>query len=75
MAQLSLLMEQYLLTLETSPDVGDSDDLEERALQMAMEETYQASGEKWQPWASNARSMRIGDIILIVDSDTVVPEV
>jgi len=43
--------------------------LEERALGMAVSET---NGEAW---AACGKSMRMGEIILIVDSDTVVPEV
>ncbi|KAH7890394.1 glycosyl transferase family group 2-domain-containing protein [Phlebopus sp. FC_14] len=50
------------------------EDLEERALQMAMEEVYQESECRYRPWAANARSIRIGPLILLVDSDTVVPE-
>ncbi|KAG8810640.1 hypothetical protein FRC17_002848, partial [Serendipita sp. 399] len=43
-------------------------DIEERALQMAVDET---NGEAW---AKGGRQMRVGEIILIVDSDTQVPE-
>ncbi|KAL4246764.1 Glycosyltransferase 2-like domain-containing protein [Abortiporus biennis] len=50
------------------------EDLEERALQMAIDETYEKSGGRWRPWAANGRAIRLGEIILIVDSDTVVPE-
>ncbi|KAI0699989.1 hypothetical protein BC835DRAFT_1255113, partial [Cytidiella melzeri] len=50
------------------------DDVEERALQLAIEETFEESGRKYRPWASNAKSIRVGELILIVDSDTVVPE-
>lgn len=72
-------MEKHILALETADESTDEVDgeksLEERALDLAIEEIYQGNGQKWKPWASNARSLRIGDIILIVDSDTVVPEV
>jgi len=51
------------------------DDLEDKALDLAIEQIYQETGNKWKPWAKGARSMRIGDMILLVDSDTVVPEV
>lgn len=44
------------------------DSVEERALSIAVTET---NGEAW---ASCARSLRIGEIILLVDSDTQVPE-
>lgn len=77
LVQLSLLMEKHILALEASEKLEDrsSATLEERALDMAMEEMYELTGQKWKPWASNARSLRVGDIILLVDSDTVVPEV
>lgn len=75
--QLSLLMEKHILELEQSTEPhpeGEYDCIEDRALVMAIEEVYKNNGEKWRPWAQNARSLRIGEIILIVDSDTVVPE-
>ncbi|KAH9479119.1 hypothetical protein JR316_0007698 [Psilocybe cubensis] len=53
--------------------LGD-EDLEEKALGMAIEETWEESGRKWRPWAANGRATRIGEFVLIVDSDTVVPE-
>lgn len=59
----------------TSTDDTDLDiDIEERALQMALEETYEETGRRWMPWAANGRAIRVGEIILIVDSDTIVPE-
>lgn len=59
---------------EDDYDMEDEEKLEERALQMAIEEVYAETGGKWRPWAANARSIRMGEIILIVDSDTIVPE-
>jgi hypothetical protein len=53
----------------------DAEDIEEQALRMAIEETYEESGRRFQPWAQNAKALRIGEIILIVDSDTIVHEV
>lgn len=53
--------------------LGD-EDLEEKALGMAIEEVWEESGRKFRPWAANGRATRIGEIVLIVDSDTVVPE-
>ena len=50
------------------------DDLEERALGMAIEEMWEESGRRWRPWAANGRATQIGEILLLVDSDTVVPE-
>lgn len=77
LSQLSLLMEKHILDLEASEKSGEpySSSLEEKALEMALEEMYEATARKWRPWASNARSLRVGDVILLVDSDTVVPEV
>ncbi|KDR73048.1 hypothetical protein GALMADRAFT_746548 [Galerina marginata CBS 339.88] len=73
--QLSLCMEKHILELEASgPHTDDDMSLEDKALELAIEETYEATGRKWKPWAKNARSLRIGDVILIVDSDTIVPE-
>ena len=75
---LSLKLEKHLATLiaEASArgEMGDEDDYEEQALALAMEETFEESGKKWRPWARNAKSLRIGEIILIIDSDTIVPE-
>ncbi|KZT25599.1 hypothetical protein NEOLEDRAFT_1065128 [Neolentinus lepideus HHB14362 ss-1] len=53
---------------------GAWEDVEEKALQMAIEEVFEGSGRRFRPWAANGRSCRVGEIILIVDSDTVVPE-
>ncbi|EIN05530.1 hypothetical protein PUNSTDRAFT_122407 [Punctularia strigosozonata HHB-11173 SS5] len=50
------------------------EDIEEKALQMAIEEVYENSGRRFRPWAANGKSCRVGELILIVDSDTVVPE-
>lgn len=49
--------------------------LEERALMRAIEETWEESGKHWKPWAKNGRACRVGKIVLLVDSDTIVPEV
>ena len=54
-------------------NLGD-EDLEEKALGLAIHEIWEESGRKWRPWAANGRATRIGEIVLIVDSDTVVPE-
>lgn len=71
-------MEKHLLVLEASAGGGsdaNGESLEDKALELAIEEIYQKNGQKWKPWANNARSLRVGDLILIVDSDTIVPEV
>ncbi|KAH9023009.1 glycosyl transferase family group 2-domain-containing protein [Lactarius hengduanensis] len=82
---LSLKMEEHIRKLELeraekasvadSTFSGDgSEDIEEQALRMAVEEIYEESGRRFRPWAHNAKAIRIGEIILIVDSDTIVPE-
>ncbi|EJF59433.1 hypothetical protein DICSQDRAFT_181943 [Dichomitus squalens LYAD-421 SS1] len=72
---LSLKLEKHLIALE---EQGAQDTLEEsledRALKLALDEVYEESGGKWRPWAENGKSIRVGEIILIVDSDTIVPE-
>ncbi|KAF9447333.1 hypothetical protein P691DRAFT_776203 [Macrolepiota fuliginosa MF-IS2] len=50
------------------------EDLEEKALAMAIEETWEESGKRWRAWGANGRATRIGEFVLIVDADTVVPE-
>ncbi|TBU27325.1 glycosyl transferase family group 2-domain-containing protein [Dichomitus squalens] len=59
---------------DAGSQLDEFDDLEEKALQMAIDEVYEASGRKFRPWAANGRACRLGEIILLVDSDTVVPE-
>jgi len=49
--------------------------LEERALMRAVEDIWEESGKRWRPWAKNGRACRVGKIVLLVDSDTVVPVV
>ncbi|THH31668.1 hypothetical protein EUX98_g2509 [Antrodiella citrinella] len=83
---LALKLEKHLLTLEaeeqerngsaTSPTspVESQESLEDKAMNMAIEEIYEESGRRWRPWASNGKSLRIGEIILLVDADTLVPE-
>ncbi|KAF9788281.1 glycosyl transferase family group 2-domain-containing protein [Thelephora terrestris] len=55
---------------------NDEMTLEDRALLMAIDEVHEAAGKRegFKPWAANGRAMRIGEIVLLVDSDTVVPE-
>ncbi|KAJ7025944.1 glycosyl transferase family group 2-domain-containing protein [Mycena alexandri] len=77
---LSLKMEAKLAELEARERMGedmrlgDEEFLEDRALELAVEQVYEESGRRWRPWAKNGRSCRMGDVILIVDSDTIVPE-
>jgi hypothetical protein len=80
---LSLKMEAHLAELEAMGEgpcaegsqEGGGNFLEDRALEMAVEQVYEETGRRWKPWASNGSACRIGDLILIVDSDTIVPEV
>jgi hypothetical protein len=83
---LSLKMEEIIRRLEieraekasvtdsATSEVGE-EDIEEQALRMAIEEIYEESGQRFRPWAHNAKALRMGEVILIVDSDTIVPEV
>ncbi|GLB41071.1 putative glycosyltransferase family 2 protein [Lyophyllum shimeji] len=48
--------------------------LEDQALALAVEEAWWESGRRHRPWAANGRATRMGEIVLLVDSDTVVPE-
>jgi hypothetical protein len=73
---LSLKLEKHLKVLEEEELEDDEyGTLEDRALAMAVEEVHNETGGKWKPWASNGKSLRVGEIILIVDADTIVPEV
>jgi hypothetical protein len=56
-------------------DTPSVEDLEERALGLAIEEMYEESGRRFRPWAANGKATRLGEYVLIVDSDTIVPEV
>jgi len=78
---LSLKLEKHLAGLEAEAAARGDDYLlegdeclEDKALNLAVEEIYEESGRRWKPWACNGRSLRLGEIILIVDSDTIVPE-
>ena len=65
--------------VESGSGSGSAEDedmsLEDRALLMAIEEEYDQGGRLHKPWAANGKAIRMGEIVLIVDSDTVVPEV
>lgn len=74
---LSLKLEKHLAALLASPDSTSSssdESLEDRAMKLAQEEIYEETGRRWKPWCANGKSLRVGEIILIIDSDTVVPE-
>ncbi|KAI0036400.1 glycosyl transferase family group 2-domain-containing protein [Vararia minispora EC-137] len=82
--QLSRKAERHLLALQdtaaitarssNSSTTQDEAPLEDRALQAAIDETFEESGGRFRPWARNGRACRVGEILLLVDSDTVVPE-
>lgn len=57
-------------------DAEDDMDIEDKALLMAVEEVHEDFGKRegFRPWAANGRAIRVGEIILLVDSDTIVPE-
>lgn len=63
---------------EPSTDGTETDEmpLEDRALSMTVDQVHEDAGKRegFKPWAANGRAMRIGEIILLVDSDTTVPE-
>jgi cellulose synthase/poly-beta-1,6-N-acetylglucosamine synthase-like glycosyltransferase len=79
---LSLKLEKHLETLlaqeksGTKSPEGEEMEFEDRALLLAIEETHEAASKRegFRPWASNGRAIRLGEIILLVDSDTIVPE-
>lgn len=58
--------------LDLDEEIEES--LEDLALRAAMDEVYAESGNRFQPWGAGGRALRVGEIILIVDSDTIVPE-
>ncbi|PFH48495.1 hypothetical protein AMATHDRAFT_65339 [Amanita thiersii Skay4041] len=72
---LSIKLEKFLMQLESEgAEDTRGECLEDRAMRMAAEEIYEESGKTWKPWCENGKSLRMGEIILIIDSDTVVPE-
>ncbi|KAF8163759.1 glycosyl transferase family group 2-domain-containing protein [Crassisporium funariophilum] len=72
---LSLKLEKFLAQLEAEGAEDDGEEcLEDKAMKMAQEEIYEESGRQFRPWCANGKSLRMGEIILIIDSDTVVPE-
>ncbi|EJD07746.1 uncharacterized protein FOMMEDRAFT_74790 [Fomitiporia mediterranea MF3/22] len=75
--RISLRLEKHLAELmekEKEKAVSGNDSLEDRALALAVEEEFASTGAKWRPWAGNGKAIRMGELVLIVDSDTVVPE-
>ena len=74
---LSLKLEKHLASLLSS-DTADSssseESLEDQAMKLAQEEIFEETDSRWKPWCANGKSLRMGEIVLIIDSDTVVPE-
>lgn len=56
-------------------ELDGDDDVEELALQLAMDQAYDETNNRFRPWAAFGKGMRVGEIVLIVDSDTIVPQV
>ncbi|KAJ6542316.1 glycosyl transferase family group 2-domain-containing protein [Mycena vulgaris] len=72
---LSLNLERHLAALEAAGVAeNDCECLEDNAMRLAVEKMYEESGWRHRPWASNGKSLRIGEIILLIDADTIVPE-
>ncbi|KNZ76240.1 hypothetical protein J132_11110 [Termitomyces sp. J132] len=72
---ISLKLEKFLAQLiANGVEETQNDSLEDKAMRMAAEQVFEESGNRFKPWCSNGKSIRIGEIILIIDSDTVVPE-
>jgi len=70
---LSLKLEKFLAKLEAEGVEDDLDEsLEDKAMKLAQEEIYEESGRQFQPWCANGKSLRMGEIVLIID--TIVPE-
>lgn len=74
---LSLKLEEQLAELEAQGVTDDvlGESLEDRAMSLAAEELFRESDFKHKPWAYNGKALRMGEIILIIDADTIVPEV
>ena len=72
--RLSLMLEKHLAMLQADGASDEFECLEDQAMNLAIEEMYEESGRRFKPWAANGKSLRVGEVILIVDSDTVVPK-
>jgi hypothetical protein len=72
---LSLKLKKFLAQLEAEGAEDSTEKcLEDRAMYIAQEVIFEESGRQFRPWCANGKSLRMGEIILIIDSDTVVPE-
>jgi len=74
--RMSMGMESVLTVDARGTEAEDEMYLEDKALLMAVEEVHEAASKRdgFRPMAANGRSIRIGEFILLVDSDTIVPE-
>ena len=76
--QLSLKLEKFLAQLEAEgaddTQDGNSECLEDRAMKLAQDEMSAETGGRWKPWCANGKSIRMGEIVLIIDADTIIPE-
>ena len=72
--RLSLMLEKHIAGLQANGASDEFESLEDQAMKLAIEEIYEENGQRFKPWAANGRSLRVGEVILIVDSDTIVPE-
>ncbi|KAG6911398.1 hypothetical protein DXG01_016495 [Tephrocybe rancida] len=72
---ISLKLEKFLAQLiADGVEEEPNDCLEDKAMRMAAQEIFEESDNRFKPWCSNGKSIRVGEIILIIDSDTIVPE-
>jgi hypothetical protein len=73
---LSMKLERHLADLIAAGEKdSDTECLEDKAMRLAAEEMFEESGQRHRAWACNGKSLRVGEIILIIDADTIVPEV
>jgi len=72
--RLSLTLEKHLAKLQDNGANDEFECLEDQAMNLAVEEIYEERGRRFKPWAANGKSLRMGEVILIIDSDTIVPE-
>ena len=72
--RLSLILEKHLTELQANGATDEFESLEDQAMKLAVAEIYDETGQRFKPWAANGRSLRMGEVVLIIDSDTIVPE-
>lgn len=72
--RLSRMLEKHLAELRVSGASDEFECLEDQAMKLAVEEMHVESGRRFKPWAANGKSLRVGEVILIIDSDTIVPD-